>query len=481
MKKKKYNNSRIKDFFNSISDQREKWIRNSNYFHSEDALMFKEIIPEESRVLEIGCGNGQLIGRLKVSGVGVDLSERLIESAKKLYPELTFHCGDIQEIINKFRNNGKFDYIIISDTIGYFNDVQKMLGLLHSVCKSETRIIISYFSPLWQPILSLAELFKMKMPDMNPPLFSLSDLRKFLEISDFQTVKVEKKILLPYNLLGVGRLINRFIANLPLINDLCLRQYLISRSIKDFNNPKYNSVSIIVPCRNEFGNIRNCIDRIPKFCSKMEVIFVEGNSKDDTWEEINSVLKDKKIKEKKIQLKAFKQDGVGKKNAVFKGFDNASNDILMILDCDLTVPPEELIKFWDKIKTGDAEFVNGTRLIYPMKKNAMRFLNYLANKSFSYLFSWILGQKYTDTLCGTKVMSRENYIRAKKFTKGLDKLDPFGDFFLIFSALKLNLKMLEIPIRYDARTYGETQISRFQDGLKLIKMFFITLLKFKAF
>ena len=213
----------------------------------------------------------------------------------------------------------------------------------------------------------------------------------------------------------------------------------------------------------------------------MEIIFVEGNSSDNTWNEIQSVINDDEFKKKKFTIKAFKQNSTGKKNAVFTGFNKAKNEILMILDGDLTVKPEELSKFWNKISSGEAEFINGTRLIYPMERDAMRFLNYIANKLFSHLFSWILGQRYTDTLCGTKVISKKNYMRATNFTKDLQNLDPFGDFFLIFSALKLNLKMLEIPIRYDARTYGETQISRFQDGLKLIKMFFITLLKFKAF
>ena len=471
----------IKEFFNSISDKREKWVKKSSYFYSEDLLMFKEIIAENSNVLEVGCGNGQLIGRLNVQGVGIDLSEKLINKAKKSYSHLKFYVCDINESAKQLKNEKKFDYIILTDTIGYFQDVQKTLESIHTYCNEETRIIISYFSPFWQPILSLASLLKLKMPDLNPHLFGLSDLKNFLEISNFQTIKVEKKIIFPYFFLGLGRLFNRFIANLPIINHFCLRQYLISRSLKVVKKSNFKSASVIVPCRNEFGNIQNCLERIPTFCENIEVIFVEGNSHDNTWEEIQRVISDKKLNKNGFKLKGYKQEGTGKKNAVFKGFDNATNEILMILDCDLTVPPEELTKFWIKMQSGEAEFVNGTRLIYPLNDNAMRFLNYLANKTFSYLFSWILGQRYTDTLCGTKIISKKNYLRAKNFTKDLDKLDPFGDFFLIFSSLRLNLKMLEIPIRYESRSYGETQISRFRDGYKLIKMFFITLLKFKAF
>ena len=473
---------KIKDHFNLLANDRDKWIKKGGYFHSEDLRVIKEIIPSDSSVLEIGCGNGNLIGKLGVKkGVGVDISEKLIDLAKIKFPKVQFYCDDIISENKKLLSEGKFDFILISDTVGYFQDIQKHLELIHCYCKRETRVIISYFSPIWQPILLLSEKIGLKMPNLNSPLFASSDLKNFLEISDYQTIKVEKKILFPLRFFGLGRLINRFIANLPLINHLCLRQYLISRSTKFVKDNQYNSVSIIIPCKNEFGNIKTGLRRIEKFCKKMEIIFVEGNSSDNTWNEIQSVMKDNEFKKKKFTIRAFKQTSKGKKNAVFEGFDKANNEILMILDGDLTVKPEELIKFWDKISSGEAEFVNGTRLIYPMEKDAMRFLNYIANKIFSHLFSWILGQKYTDTLCGTKVISKKNYLRATQFTKDLQSLDPFGDFFLIFSSLRLNLKMIEIPIRYEPRAYGETQISRFRDGLKLIKMFIISFFKFKAF
>jgi len=473
---------KVKDHFDLMSKDRDRWIKRAEYFHSEDLRVIKEIIPVESSVLEIGCGNGNLIGKLGVKkGVGVDISDKLINFAKKKFPKVHFYCNDIISDNKKLLSEGKFDFILISDTIGYFHDIQKYLESIHFFCKPETRIIISYFSPIWHPILSLSEKIGLKMPNLNPPLFASSDLKNFLEISDYQTIKVEKKILFPLSLFGLGRLINRFIANLPFINHLCLRQYLISRSTKFVKENQYNSVSIIIPCKNEFGNIKTGLRRIEKFCKKMEIIFVEGNSSDNTWNEIQSVIKDNEFKKKKYTIKAYKQTSTGKKNAVFEGFNKANNEILMILDGDLTVKPEELRKFWDKISSGEAEFVNGTRLIYPMEKDAMRFLNYIANKLFSHLFSWILGQKYTDTLCGTKVISKKNYLRATQFTKDLQRLDPFGDFFLIFSSQRLNLKMIEIPIRYAPRAYGETQISRFRDGLKLIKMFVISFFKFKAF
>jgi glycosyltransferase involved in cell wall biosynthesis len=209
----------------------------------------------------------------------------------------------------------------------------------------------------------------------------------------------------------------------------------------------------------------------------MEILFVEGHSSDGTYEEALRV----RDAYPSWDIKVMRQDGVGKADAVYKGFDAARGDVLMILDADLTVPPEQLDKFWEVLVSGRAEYVHGTRLVYPMEKEAMRFLNLLANWTFSVLFSWLLNQRLTDTLCGTKALSRENYARLKNNRSYFGDFDPFGDFDLIFGAAKLNLKPAEIPIRYQARSYGETQISRFRHGWLLLRMVAFAYRKLKAF
>ncbi len=470
---------KVRKHFNHYADFREKWLEKSKYFHSEDLAYFKSLIPKNCSVLEIGCGNGNLIGNLNVNkAVGIDISDRLIYEAKKKFPNCNFLYSAVENLDETFKRSEKFDYIILSDTIGYFEDIQNNLNLLHNICSKDTRIVVSYFSALWSPILSLALKFNLKMPDLKPPLFSSLDLRTFLEISNFETIKIEKKIIFPLKFLGIEKILNRIFANLPFINHLNLRQYLIARSNSIINKKVADSVSIIIPCKNESGNIQKCIERIPEFCKKIEIIIVEGGSSDDTWEKINEIISNNKYS-KKFKIRSFKQDGKGKKNAVMLGFEKAQNEILMILDSDMTVQPEDLEKFWNKIINNDGEFINGSRLIYPMKKNAMQFLNYVANKTFSHLFSWILGQRFTDTLCGTKVISKADFIRLKEVSNIFDKLDPFGDFYLIFGANKLNLKVQEIPIRYFSREYGETQISRFKDGIKLLKLVTYAYFKFK--
>ena len=470
----------IQDFFNSSEMNRDKWLRKGRTFHAEDLKFLKEIIPEKSNILELGCGNGQLLASLKPNyGVGVDFSKKFIKEAKKKYHKLNFIEADIENLPKNIGNKTKFDFVIICDTIGYLEDITDTLDSYHHFFTEDTRLIVSYYSPLWAPFLNLATLLKLKMVNINSTLLGTSDISNFLDNSHYQTVRIERKILMPFSLFGIERLINRFIAPLPLFSNICLRHYNISRSLKAINKNR-KSASVIIPCKNEKGNVASAIRRLPDFTDNIEVIFVEGNSSDGTWEEIKKVIKANDKRNKKLNIKAIKQPSKGKADAVFHAFENANNDILIILDGDLTVAPETLSKFWKRIASGEAEYINGSRLIYPMDNNAMRFLNYIANKIFSILFTWLLGQRFTDTLCGTKVISKKNYLRAKKKNKDLGNFDPFGDFFLIFGASRLCLKINEVPIRYKARVYGETQISRFSHGLLLVKMLILAFLKIKA-
>ncbi len=470
----------IKSFFNSSNFNRLKWLNKAKTFHKEDIKFLKEIISEGSNVLELGCGNGQLLASLKPKhGIGIDFSKKLIKEAKGKHSSLTFIEADIESLPANIKRT-KFDFVIVCDTIGYLEDVEETLSNLHRFFDEDTRLIVSYYSPLWTPLLNFASLIRLKMPNINSTLLTPSDIFNFLKGSNFETVRMERKILVPFSLLGIERIINRYLACLPLFSNICLRHYNISRSLNAVRRKNKKSASIIIPCKNELGNIKEAINRIPKFTEKIEVIFVEGNSSDGTWEEILKVINNNDFKKKGISIRAFKQPSSGKADAVFFAFEKAKNDILIILDGDLTVSPESLVKFWKKISTGQAEYVNGSRLVYPMDNNAMRFLNYLANKIFSILFTWLLGQRFTDTLCGTKVLSKKNYMRIKRKNEDLGNFDPFGDFFIIFGASRLCLKITEVPIRYKARVYGETQISRFSHGILLIRMLVFAFLMIKA-
>lgn len=359
------------------------------------------------------------------------------------------------------------DYIVISGLIHYERDVQKLLKDAHAMCSPSTRLMLTYYSSLWRPFAALASKMQLREKAAEPNWLAHEDVKNLLSLEDFELIRLDQKVLIPIYIPILSGFINRYIAPLPGFRTLCLVNIAIARPM-DYDAPaEQPSVSIVVPARNEAGNIDDIVRRIPKMGPKDEIIFVEGNSTDATWQ----AIQDAHLKyggERRILI--AQQQGKGKGDAVRKGFSIATTDILMILDADMTVPPEDLPKFYRAIKDGKGEFINGTRLVYPMEKEAMRFFNLLGNKFFALAFSFVLGQRYKDTLCGTKVISRENYLKLQANRSYFGDFDPFGDFDLIFGAARMGLKIVEVPISYRERVYGETNISRWRHGAILLAM-----------
>lgn len=360
----------------------------------------------------------------------------------------------------------RYDYIFLVNALSQVDDVQEYIIKLKKYSNPNTRIVVIYFNFLWKPILDFASSLGLRKKDTREPNWlSSQDIENIFLLEGFGQVSHGQRFLFPADFWLLSEIFNKYIAQFPLINLLCLTTYQIFRL-----NPKTQkySVSIIIPARNEEGNMKGVLKKIPKIGTKTEVIFVEGNSKDNTF----STIKDEVKNNKRHDLPAFlyKQKGRGKGDAVRFGFSKANNDILMILDADLTVDPKELPKFYNAISQGYCEFANGSRLVYPMQNQAMRSLNYIGNKVFSILFTYILGQRIKDTLCGTKALLKKDYVAIANNRKYFGEFDPFGDYDLLFGATRLNLKIIDIPVRYKDRTYGSTNISRFTHGLLLFKM-----------
>jgi len=465
------------EYAEAILDEQDRPGNFNAAYRKDDLKFMRFLIPPGKRVLELGCGSGGLLAALEPSyGVGVDFGGKTIAKANQLHPGLHFILGDVEDPATLAPIEGPFDYIVIADTIGMFEDIDGTLRRVHHLCAPSTRIIIAYYSHLWEPILKFAEFLgvRRKQPTVN--FIATADFLNLMDLADFEVISQEQRQLIPLRWFGLDTFVNRYIAPLPGIRQLCLRTYLVGRPVIKFPDRKF-SASILIPCRNERGNIENAILRMPRFGAAQEILFVEGNSSDGTFEECERV---RDAYRDDWDIKVLKQDGRGKGDAVRKGFAAASGDVLMILDADLTMPPEALPKFHAVIETGKAEFVNGTRLIYPMEFEAMRPLNFIANRCFAYLFSYLVNTRLTDTLCGTKVLLRKDYEVLAKERGYFGNFDPFGDFDLIFGAAKQNLKIIETPIHYKARTFGETQISRFRDGWLLLKMVWFAYRKLKA-
>ena len=447
----------------------------SSYYHRSLERIYKYIIPSGLRVLEIGCGKGELLASVNPKeGIGIDLSGEMIRQAKEKFPQLQFIHSPGEDV----RLEGTFDVIILSDLLNNVWDIQDFLAHIRHYCNDSTRIVINAYSRLWQPFLNLARKLGLVAPMLPQSWLTVDDLKNMLSLEDFDVVQSSSEIILPVKIPLISYLANRYIAKIFPFTFFCLTNVLVVRKKPALDTlSEKPRVSVIVAARNEEGNIANIFTRTPEMGGGTELIFVEGGSTDDTYETI------KKEIEKNPEKRAFayQQTGKGKGDAVRLGFSKATGDILMILDADMTVPPENLPMFFNALVTGKGEFINGVRLVYPMESEAMRFFNLVGNKFFSLAFSWLLGQPIKDTLCGTKVLTNENYKKIAANRAYFGDFDPFGDFDLIFGAAKQNLKIVDLPIRYRDRHYGDTNISRWRHGFILLRMVMFAASKIKFY
>jgi ubiquinone/menaquinone biosynthesis C-methylase UbiE len=465
---------RTQKHFDDIASKLDWWAKRNRYYYQDLDRLHKFLIPAGSKVLEIGCGTGDLLTKIDSGlGVGIDFSEKVIEVAKSKYPHLDFHCLDI-EYLNQSSSlkhlflDIEFDYIILSDVLGDLTNIQRVLENLQQICHPRTKMILNFHNFLWEPILNFAQRIGQRRPQPPQSWLSMNDVINLLNITGYQSVKTGRRFLVPKYMPLLSNFVNRYISPLPIVNHLCLTNYIVARKqVYRSTVASDYSVSVIIPARNESGNIAAAIDRLPPLGKYTEVIFVEGHSRDDTWAKIQTLEREYRGD---FKIKAFQQSGKGKGDAVRLGFEQATGDILIILDADLTVQPEELVNFVGTIVSGRGEFINGSRLVYPYPQAAMPWLNTLANKFFALVFSFLLGQNIKDTLCGTKVLWRNDYLRIVANRSYFGDFDPFGDFDLLFGAAKLNLHIVEVPVRYQSRTYGSSNIAHVREGLILIKM-----------
>ena len=444
------------------------WIQRHSYYHKLIESFYTFTVTPHQRLLLIGSKDGHLLNAFKPSyAIGVEEDARLKMSAQKNYPDHHYYSS-LHDIPHT-----PVDYVVLSSIIMEIDDVQKLLQQLKPFCTERTRIIMDIHSMAWEPLLRAAQYLNLKRSTSLQNWLSIYDISHMLHLAGYEVVTTESHILMPLYIPAISWFCNTILANIPLLNKLCVTRSIIARPI--FKEASAKTVSIIIPCRNERGNIEPAIQRIPQFGAAQEIIFIDGHSRDNTYAEMQRVQS--AYPHKNIQVMA--QPGMGKGDAVHYAFSKASGDVLMILDGDLTMPPEELPKFYDALVQGEGELINGSRLVYGMEDEAMRILNLLANYCFSIGFSWLFGQRVKDTLCGTKVLYKADYLRLKANQSFFGDFDPFGDFDLLFGAAKLNLKIIDMPIRYKNRTYGTTQIRRFYHGIILLKMCIYGTIKLK--
>jgi len=466
-----YRNAR-QNHWDSVAVSLSDWKGIGGYYHKRLADLVGYVIPPNKKVLELGCGDGNLLHSTKPSiGIGLDFSEKMCQLSKQNHPELVI----IQADAHYLPVDEKFDFIILSDLLNDLWDAQQVLTQVRRLCHERTRIILNSYSKLWEIPLKIGQKLKLAKPNLPQNWFSNHDISQILNLEDFEVVKHSREIVFPLYIPLVTPLINRFLGKTWPFKHLAVTNLMVAKPDDRAKSEADRTVSIIIPARNEAGNIETLVQRVPEIGGGTEIVFIEGHSLDNTYDTIHEVIK----KYPNRDIKVAQQTGKGKGDAVRLGFQMASGDVLMILDADISVPPEDIALFYNALVEHKGEFINGVRLVYPMEDQAMRFLNLLGNRFFSRTFSWLMGQPVKDTLCGTKVLLKEDYLRIAENRSYFGDFDPFGDFDLLFGATKLSLKIIDIPIRYRSRIYGSTNIHRFRHGFLLLRMVFVAAIKLK--
>ena len=448
----------------ALAEKMKHWHGWGGYYHKRLAKVYSHMIPKEASVLELGCGNGNLLACLEPGkGVGIEISPEMAAFAQSLHPGIKVVCS----AEDQYHLEDQFDFIIFSDILNEAWDVQAIFEHLHKYATPGARLIINSYNRLWEIPLLIAEKLNVASPGKGKNWLTVSDIHDLLELTGFEVIKTSQEVLLPFGIPLLAPFFNQFLVHFWPFNLFAMTNFVVARKNSCINEKREPPlVSVVVPARNEQGNIENILKRTPEMGAGTEIVFVEGHSTDNTYAVIEESIR--LHPERRCQI--MRQEGKGKGDAVRLGFSKAKGDVLMILDADLTVPPEDLPRFYNALVSGKADFINGVRLIYPMEDQAMRFFNLIGNKFFSLAFSWLLGQSIKDTLCGTKVLWKKDYERIAANRSFFGDFDPFGDFDLLFGASILNFKIIDLPIRYRARTYGSTNIQRWKHGWLLLRM-----------
>lgn len=453
-------------FLENTGDIRKRFRDRHAYYHKDDLKFFQKLTQPDSIVLLIGTNVVELALGLRCKKVLV-----LEQDPAQVFPQFPSFVQPVSSLREAF-NFAPIDYVLLPYSLQVMEDIQGFFEELYRGLSTHTRLIAVQYNFLWAPLIRLAQRIGLKapMPDLN--WLNRQDIRNLLLLTGYQELTSGARCLVPIHIPWFSDFCNQYLAPLPVFKWCCQKTYVAARPLVEAetqNRPM--SVSVVVPARNEAGNIGPLLDRLPVFGSHSEIIFVEGHSKDNTWEEIQKQIQNHP-RRKLFTIQIHQQTGEGKADAVRLGFSHASGDLLMILDADLSVQPEDLVHFFNAYLRGSAELLNGSRLVYQMERQAMQVLNLFFNKAFAALLSWFIGQKVKDTLCGTKVLARRDYERIRTHLQMLGRLDPFGDFELLFGASRLNLRIIDVPVRYKERAYGQTNIRRFKHGWQLLTMVF---------
>jgi SAM-dependent methyltransferase len=436
------------------------WKRKMRTYVENNIHFLTKVVPANKRVLMVGCLTSEIIEALQPSfGVSLDVSERAVREAREKSTQSTIHY--YRGLPEDFQFTGKFDYIIVLNYVDHSDDLMELVDSLRKFAHEDTCVVLSMLNPLWHRLVQAASRLRIRIPDFRRNLIAGRSLSTALEIKRFKVMEVCRRVLIPKKIPGISSWVNQFVARLPIFNSLCFMQYVIAKPANATVPGSSLSCSVIIPCYNEEGNIEECIRRVPKMGRFTEILVVNDGSKDGTLRVVEGL----KTEFPNLTVVTYEKNR-GKGNAVLEGMRRSKGDVMMILDADMTVPPEELTDFFEAIDSKTADFVSGTRFLYPMEREAMRFANFVGNIIFSKLVEIIVGSDCSDTLCGTKAMRKTDFADFKL------EDSAWGDFDLIFHAARRKLKCVQVPVHYKSRVAGESKMKAFSSGVSFLKLCF---------
>ena len=436
-----------REYFERLAPRWEQWQKKNYFYHRAMRHLVGGMVPPGAQVLELGSETGEMLVSLRPGcGIGLNVAPAFTDRAREKYPQLEFYTVEVDSA--KLPREFQPQYVVMTNMLDYVYDVWDMLEDLKALVSEQTLLVITTNNPLWAPLLRLASKLRLRIPDSPRNFITNKDICSVLNLQGYDIVEEGLTLPVPKRIPLLGALLNAVLPELPVLRFTSSIQYIAARP--RLARPAL-SCSVVVPCHNEAENIAECVRRVPNMGAWTEIVVVDDGSTDGTAEKVKELM----AEDSRVRLIILEKNQ-GKAGAVRAGFEAARGDVLMILDADMAVTPEELPKFLTPLQQGTADFVNGTRLIYPMQGRAMKMLNYLGNKAFCYLASWAIRQRVSDTLCGTKAFLKRDYLRMP-----LGGNERWGDFDLLFGAARLRLRILEIPVHYTERRAGASKMRAF--------------------
>jgi SAM-dependent methyltransferase len=443
---------KVKSHFTTIAAEYDYWKKKNSYYYSSIKDFFRSNIPTGSRVIEFGCATGEILAHCRpANGLGLDLCADLIERAKAKFPQYGFQVQDVE----KFVSDEKFDYCIMADLLDHITDIPAVIGNAYNSLNPGGKLAISTINPLWNPVFALLEKLRLKMPEGPHCFIPNRYLEFFCRMAGFEVISKGSLLFIPVRIPLLSGFLNFIMPRLPLVYRFCWVQTLVVKKVT--RQQKKMSCSVMIPVYNEADNIEECIRRIPALDRDYEILVINDGSQDRT----GSILERLTKEIPQLRVVTFPENR-GKAHAVEEGISAAQKEIIIILDADMAVAPEDIELFIEPLEMGLADFVNGTRLIYTMEKKAMDQIRQIANFSLALLFSFCIKSRITDTLCGTKSFFKKDF-------QGITiSEERWGDLVLLWSAREKGLNIAEIPVNYYTRKSGESKMKFLSDGMKFM-------------